>query len=214
MKRPACKNDYPDSKRKYDSAVQPVQHGWNDNRVSKRKYDSAVQPVQHCSKTSASRAAEPASILDEDWQKEAYSACPIFYYRQNLIQAIRNAIEAGADIINISLQQVRPQSATNPDAKLLEELTSVFDAEWVSSAGQPAYTYRQAGAVMSFFKLHANLLSEKILDPDGGIPAIVLTFDFPARRLCTVTTSLPTFPRRTRERLLKAYADTATATQS
>ena len=133
--------------------------GKNDNPASKKKYDSAVQPVQHGSKTSASRAAEPASILDEDWQKVAYIACP-FFYRKNLIQAIRNAIEAGADIINISLQQVRPQSATNPDAKLLEELTSVFDAQWVSSAGQRAYSYRQAGAVMSFFKLHANLLSE------------------------------------------------------
>ena len=130
MKRPACKNDNPASKRKYDSAVQPVQHG---------------------SKTSASRAAEPASILDEDWQKVTYIACPIFYYRQNLIQAIRNAIEAGADIINISLQQVRPQSATNPDVNLFEELKAVFDAEWVSSAGQPAYSYRNAGGVMSFF---------------------------------------------------------------
>ena len=107
-KRPACKNDNPASKKKYDSAVQPVQHG---------------------SKTSASRAAESASILDEDWQEAACIACPFFYYRHNLIQAIRNAIEAGADIINISFQQVRPQSATNLDAKLLEELTSVFDAE-------------------------------------------------------------------------------------
>ena len=131
MKRPACKNDCPASNRKYDSAVQPAQHG---------------------SKTSASRAAEPGSILDGDWQKVAYIACPIlFYYRHNLIQAIRHAIEAGADIINISLQQVRPQSAASPDAKLLEELTSVFDAEWVSSAGQPAYAYRNAGAVVSFF---------------------------------------------------------------
>ena len=46
MKRPACKNDNPASKRKDDGAVQPVQHG---------------------SKTRAIRAAEPASILDEDW---------------------------------------------------------------------------------------------------------------------------------------------------
>ena len=113
MKRPACKNDNPASKRKYDSAVQPVQHG---------------------SKTSASRAAEPASILDEDWQKVAYIACQICYHCQYLVQAVRGAIEAGADIINISFHQVRPPSATNPDAKLLEELTSVFDAEWVSSA--------------------------------------------------------------------------------
>lgn len=135
MKRPACKNDNPASKRKYVIAVQPVQHG---------------------SKTSASRAAEPASILDEDWQKVAYIACPSFHYRQNLIQAIRNAIEAGADIIKISFQQVRPQSATNPDAKLLEELTSVFDAEWVSSAGQPAYAYRKAGAVTSLLSVQKN----------------------------------------------------------
>ena len=129
MKRPACKNDNPASKRKYDSAVQPVQHG---------------------SKTSASRAAEPASILDEDRQQVAYIACPIGYKRQYLIQEIRNAIEAGADIINISFELVRPQPATNPDPNPSKELTSLLDAEWVNSAGQPAYSYRKAGAVMSF----------------------------------------------------------------
>ena len=88
----------------------------------------------------------------------AFIACPanaeafaINSDRRNFMRAVRNAIEAGADIINISFQLVRPQSATNLDAKFFQELTSFFDAEWVSSAGQPAYSSRIAGAVMSFF---------------------------------------------------------------
>ena len=66
----------------------------------------------------------------------------------------------------------------------------------------------------AFSKLHANLLSEETLDPEEGIPALVLTFGFPAGRLCTVTTSLPKLRLRTRGRLLKAYADTAADTQA
>ena len=52
------------------------------------------------------------------------------------------------------------------------------------------------------------------MDPKERIPALVLTFGFPAGRLCTVTTSLPKLPLRTRGRLLKAYADTAADTQA
>ena len=71
-----------------------------------------------------------------------------------------------------------------------------------------------SGDVVFFCNLHANLLSEETLDPEEGIPALVLTFGFPAGRLCTVTTSLPKLPLRTRGRLLKAYVDTAADTQA
>ena len=68
---------------------------------------------------------------------------------------------------------------------------------------------------MSFFSnSRADLLSEAILDPEEGWPAILLTFSVPAGRICIITTSLPTLPKRTRERLLKAYASTAVSTKA
>ena len=55
---------------------------------------------------------------------------------------------------------------------LLTVLTSIFDAAWISSAAQPAYSIRTVGSVMPFF-VHSrvNLLSESIVDPEAGLPA-------------------------------------------
>ena len=152
----------------------------------------------------------------------AFIACPenaqdfeINRDRRNFIQAVRNAIEAGADIINISFSRTASRDATDTIAKILPELTSIFDAEWVSSFAQPAYSCRTVGSVMSFFSnSRANLLSEAFLDPEEGLPAILLTFSIPEGHLCTITTSLPTLPRTTRARLLKAYASAAANTKA
>ena len=152
----------------------------------------------------------------------AFIACPenaqdfeINRDRRNFIQAVRNAIEVGADIINISFSRTASRDATDTIAKILPELTSIFDGEWVSSCAQPAYSCRTVGSVMSFFSnSRANLLSEAFLDPEEGLPAILLTFSAPERHLCTITTSLPTLPRTTRARLLKAYASAAANTKA
>ena len=60
-----------------------------------------------------------------------------------------------------------------------------------------------------FANSRANLISDDILDPEGGLPASLLTVSVGGGRLCIVTTSLPMLPRRTRARLLKTYADAA-----
>ena len=122
--------------------------------------------------------------------------------RSKCIQGVRNAIEAGAAIINISLQMTTSSHAIDA-------------AEWLSSVAQPAYSCRAVGSVISFFSNErANLLSETILDPEEGLPAILLTFSVPGGTLCTITTSLPLLPRRVRARLLETYTNAAANTNA
>ena len=51
------------------------------------------------------------------------------------------------------------------------------------------------------------------MDPEAGLPAILLTFSAPEGRLCTIIGSLPTLPRKTRERLLASYCSAAASTK-
>ena len=145
----------------------------------------------------------------------AYITCPaeaqdfnIDRNRYVFMNAVTNAIDAGADMINISL-------GTKADISvILPELTSTFDAKWTGSVGQPAYSYRRIGLVMSFFSDSCGaLVCYKILDPEGFLPAILLTFSAPAGILCAITTALPVLPSRTRERLLNDYARAASDTK-
>ena len=128
-----------------------------------------------------------------------------------LVKAVRNAIQAGADIVNISFSLAgRAQSS-----ECLPALQSVFESEWLSSVAQPAYSSRTEGSVMSFWSpSRASLLSEAVLDPEGCLPAIALTFSAPVGRICTIATSLSAIATRTRERLLKLYATTAASTEA
>ena len=130
----------------------------------------------------------------------AFIACPadaqdftVNRHRRNFMRAVHNAIEAGADIVNISFSKAAFANATANMLSVLTELTSIFDAAWISSVAQPAYSHRTVGSVMSFF-LHSrvNLLTESIVDPEAGLPASLLTFSAPEGRLCTITGSLPT----------------------
>ena len=130
----------------------------------------------------------------------AFIACPadaqdfaINRDRSNFIRPVRNAIEAGADIINISFSRAASTNATANIPSLLTELASVFDDAWISSVAQPAFFHRTVGSVMSFFRnSRVNLLTEAIVDPEAGLPASLLTFSAPEGRLCTITGSLPT----------------------
>ena len=88
----------------------------------------------------------------------AYIVCPadaqnfnIDRNLKSLIQTVRNAIEAGADIVNISFSRTRAsQDASHIGADALPALKLVFEAEWISSVEQPAYSCRTVGSVMSF----------------------------------------------------------------
>ena len=132
--------------------------------------------------------------------------------RSKCIQGVRNAIEAGATIINISFEMT---SADNIRQHILIELgTAIDDAEWLSSVGQPAYSCRKVGSVMSLFKNDVSNVVFETLDPEKGLPAILLTFSVPGGRICTITTSFPPLPRRTRARLLEFYTNAASSTKA
>jgi hypothetical protein len=126
-----------------------------------------------------------------------------------LLKAVRNALEAGANFINIAFHRTVQADVIDLGA-ILPELKSVFDAAWTSSVGQPAYNVHLIGSVMSFFSASCGtLVSEAILDPEGFLPALMLTFRTPAGLLCTITTSVPKLPARTRARLLDCYHNAA-----
>ena len=134
--------------------------------------------------------------------------------RRALLQAVRNALQAGANIINISFSRATSRDLVDPGT-ILPELQSEFAATWISSVGQPAYSFRRVGSVMSFFSASCGtLLSEKVLDPEGGLPALMLTFSAPEGLLCTIITSVPKLPKRTRARMLNSYADAAAETKA
>ena len=93
--------------------------------------------------------------------------------RRAFLRTVRNALDAGANIINISFTRALSRDLVDPGT-ILPELRSEFDATWIGSVGQPAYSVRKVGSVMSFFSASCgNLLSEKVLDPDGGLPALM-----------------------------------------
>ena len=121
-----------------------------------------------------------------------FIACPanaqnfaVNRHRRNFMRAVHNAIEAGADIVNISFSKAAFRNATANMPSVLTELTSIFDAAWISSVAQPAYSHRTVGSVMTFFRnSRVNLLTDAIVDPEAGLPAILLTFSAPEGRLC------------------------------
>ena len=57
-------------------------------------------------------------------------------------------------------------------------------------------------------------LSEKILDPERGLPALMLTVSAPEGRLCMIIASMPELPLPTRRRILDYYFEQAEGTQA
>ena len=136
------------------------------------------------------------------------------YTLARLQLTVHKALEAGATIVNIAFATSIARDLVDPDA-ILPQLRSVFDATWTGSVGQPAYVVRNIGSVMSFFLCSgATLLSETILDPEGCLPALMLTFSAPEGRLCMIISSVPNLPMRARARILNCYVDAAMDTQA
>ena len=124
-----------------------------------------------------------------------------------VLEAATKAIETGAEIINIAFHFQMEYEILN---NICIQLELVFDAKWTSSVERPAYSYCHTGPVMSFFSTSlGKLISEATLDPEGGFPSTMLTFDTPSGVLCVITTSLPRIPSRTRARLLNFYVNAA-----
>ena len=99
--------------------------------------------------------------------------------RRKLLQSVRNTLEAGAIFVNIAFTTIINKDKVDPGS-ILPELNQMFDKVWRNSVAQPAWSFRRHGNVMSFFSYACGaLLSEKCLDPEGWLPAIMLTFDAP-----------------------------------
>ena len=109
--------------------------------------------------------------------------------RRALRRAVRHALEAGANIVNIAFSRGLSGDLVDLDC-VLPDLKSEFGDVWRASVGQPAYSYRMVGSVMSFFSASCvTLLSQRTLDPEHDLPALMLTFNAPEGLLCTITTS-------------------------
>jgi len=173
--------------------------------------------VQHPAASSGSGSAEQPATSVPSAQSIAFITCAASsedYALARLQLTVHKALEAGATIVNIAFATSIARDLVDPDA-ILPELRSVFDATWTGSVGQPAYAVRNIGSVMSFFSCSgATLLSETILDPEGSLPALMLTFSAPEGRLCMIISSVPDLPMRARARILNCYVDAATDTQA
>jgi hypothetical protein len=132
--------------------------------------------------------------------------------RRKLLQSVRNTLEAGAIIVNIAFTTIINKDKVDPGS-ILPELNQMFDKVWRNSVAQPAWSFRRHGNVMSFFSYACGaLLSEKCLDPEGWLPAIMLTFDAPQGHLCIVNASVPTLPTNVGARMLETYVGAAEET--
>ncbi len=132
--------------------------------------------------------------------------------RRKLLQSVRNTLEAGAIFVNIAFTTIINKDKVDPGS-ILPELNQMFDKVWRNSVAQPAWSFRRHGNVMSFFSYTCGaLLSEKCLDPEGWLPAIMLTFDAPQGHLCIVNASVPTLPTNVGARMLETYVGAAEET--
>ena len=172
---------------------------------------------QHDAVSSGSGSAEPPATSVPSAQSIAFITCAASsqdYALARLQLTVHKALEAGATIVNIAFATSIARDLVDPDA-ILPKLRSVFDATWTGSVGQPAYVVRNIGSVMSFFSCSgATLLSETILDPEGCLPALMLTFSAPEGRLCMIISSLPDLPLTATARIFKCYVDAAEDTQA
>jgi len=179
--------------------------------------DGRARNVQHATGTSGSSSAEQPATSVPSAQSIAFITCAAsssWLALARLQLTIQKALEAGATIVNIAFATSIARDLVDPDA-ILPKLRSVFDATWTGSVGQPAYVVRNIGSVMSFFSCSgATLLSETILDPEGCLPALMLTFSAPKGRLCMIISSLPDLPMRVTARILNSYVDAAADTQA
>ena len=129
-----------------------------------------------------------------------------------LLTAINNVLEAGATIVNIALTRGRDLVDT---AAIILVLRSAFTDAWTGSDGKPAYTVHKIGLVMSFISCSgATFISEKILDPAGGNPALMLTVSAPEGNVCMIISSMPALPQRALARVLHCFIAAAEETQA
>ena len=124
----------------------------------KRRWSNAFPAKPESSQARSAKIGRAAGDQDKRRTNVTFIACPadkqgfsVNRHRCNLMRTVHNVIEAGADIVNISLSRTAITDATANMPSLLTVLTSIFDAAWISSVARPAYSHRTVGSVMSFF---------------------------------------------------------------
>ena len=177
----------------------------------------SARNVQRAISASGTSSTEQPATCVLSAQSVAFITCGASSQDYALIRlqlTVHKALKAGATIVNIAFATSNAIDLVDPDV-ILPKLRSVFDATWAGSVGQPAYVVRNIGSVMSFFSCsRANLVSEKILDPEGCLPALMLIFSAPKGRLCIIISSLPHLPLLATTRIFNCYVDAAAGTQA
>ena len=90
------------------------------------------------------------------------------------MEVIRQATQTGADVINLAFARTMDIDA------LWEDLETHME----SSAERPAFSYRKHGPLITLFSKNCGeLVKERKLDTEGGVPSLCLTFNGPAGRM-------------------------------
>ena len=127
---------------------------------------------------------------------------------------MHNAIDAGANVINIAFASSSSQNQVNSE-NVLPQLKGMIDEKWTGSVEQPAYSCRSIGPMISFFSPESGtLVGDDIVHHGVAMPALILTFSSANERLCTIVGSLPALPSRTKARLLETYKAAAANTMA
>ena len=116
------------------------------------------------------------------------------------MEVISQTKQTGADVINIAF--ARPID--------IHDLRDDLQKQMVSTGDQPEFFYSTRGSLITLFcKKCGELLDDKKIDMDDGVPSICLTFNGPAGRMFIVNAHWPALPRTARVRLLDEYVNPA-----
>ena len=179
----------------------------------KRPFDSttasSAERPDHPSSGPERKRPKSAQKKDKLLTSVAYISFPLKTYEEHkenkerrcAMEAIREAKQASADVINIAFARAVDINALWDDLK----------TEMESSVEQPAFSYRRQGPLITLFSENCGaLVSEKNIDTEGGhVPSICLTFSGPAGRMTIIHAHWPPLPTKVRARILDEYFNAA-----
>ena len=194
-----------------------IQEASSDSEVTLPKYFKRCYSVSTTAESSAEKQKKRQKLCEEPLTSVAYITFPPKKYsekkhRECAMEAIRQTVEARADVINITF--------ANPAD--IDALKVNLETEMKGSAEQPTLfdylvlknDYRCNGPLMTLFSRRAGtLVREKEIDTGEGVPSICLTFNGPAGRI-TIINALVQRPWQhllpsTKERILAGYVSAA-----
>ena len=115
------------------------------------------------------------------------------------MEVIRQATQ-GADVINLAFARTMD----------IDNLWEDIESQMESSAERPAFSYRKHGPLITLFSKNCGeLVGERNVDIEGGVPSLCLTFNGPAGRMIIVNANWPPLPRMVKARMLTEYVTPA-----